>query len=78
MLDLFTLFSEHHSPIAMPEARQRSMRPAHMSRLAASPLTDIANLRYRKRLRQSLGNGCGLLRRDIFDAHEESIEEGIQ
>ena len=45
MLDLFTLFSEHHSPIAMPDARHRSMRPAHMSRLAASPLTDIPNLR---------------------------------
>ena len=41
-LNLLTLFSDHHSPMAMPYAKQRSMRPARMSRLAASPLTDIS------------------------------------
>ena len=40
-LDLLTLFSDHHSPMAMPDARQCSMRPTHMLRLAAAPLTDI-------------------------------------
>ena len=41
-LNLLTLFSDHHSPMAMPDAKQRCMRPARMSRLAASPLTDIS------------------------------------
>lgn len=41
-LNLLTLFSDHHSPMAMPDAKQRFTRPARMSRLAASPLTDIS------------------------------------
>jgi len=44
-LGLLTLRSGRRSPMSMPDAGQRSMRPAHMSRLAASPLADIANLR---------------------------------
>ena len=40
----------------------------HLSRLAASPLTDIANLHDRKRSRQASANRRGLLRRAIFDA----------
>ena len=35
-LDLLTLFSEHHSPIAMPDARRRSTGQAPLSPLEAS------------------------------------------
>lgn len=56
-LDLPTLRSGHRPPMSMPDAGQRSMRPAHMSRLAASPLADIAKPPDRERLRQSSGNG---------------------
>ena len=50
-LDSLTLLSEHRSPTATPDARQRSMGPAHMSRLAASPLTDATSLQDKRRLR---------------------------
>ena len=69
-LDLLTLFSDHHSPTAMPDAKQRSMRPAHMSRLAASPLTDSAKPPNR------IGEGtehvktCYLLRSHAFPHNE--------
>ena len=41
-LDSATLLSAYRSLTVISAARQRSMRPAHMSRLAASPLADIA------------------------------------
>lgn len=50
-LDSLTLLSEHRSPTATPDARQRSMGPAHMSRLAASPLTDATSLQDKRSLR---------------------------
>ena len=42
-LDSATLLSAYRSLSVISAARQRSMRPARMSHLAASPLADIAN-----------------------------------
>ena len=47
-LDSATLLSTYRSLTVISAARQRSMRPAHMSRLAASPLADNANPHGRK------------------------------
>ena len=60
------------------DARQRSMRPAHKSRLAASPLADIAKPPDRKRLRQASDNGSNMLRHAIFYAHVMPELEGTR
>ena len=64
--------------VKLPKVRQRSMHPAHMSRLAASPLADIAKPPDRKRLRQASDNGSNMLRHAIFYAHVMPELEGTR
>ena len=77
-LDFATLLSVYRSLTVISAAGQRSMRPAHMSRLAASPLADVAKPPDRKRLRQASDNGSNMLRRAIFYAHVMPELEGTR
>ena len=54
-LDSATLLSAYRSLTVISAARQRSMRPARMSHLAASPLADIANPPWPENVRDNHG-----------------------
>ena len=54
-LDSATLLSAYRSLTVISAARQRSMRPARMSRLAASPLADNANPPWPENVRDNHG-----------------------
>lgn len=68
-LNSATLLSAYRSLTVISAARQRSMCPAHMSRLAASPLAGIAKRPNRKRLRQSSSSKSDVLRCVTFYAY---------
>lgn len=77
-LDSATLLSAYRSLTVISAARQRSMRPARMSRLAASPLADNANPPMAgKRSRQPWTMQRHVLRRAVFDAHPKTPQRLI-